>query len=71
MRWEKTLLAFGWIAPLVARSLGGLLHLPIGLAAMTAVFVSIALRVLHEQRAGVAVEAETAGVSSETASARF
>jgi hypothetical protein len=71
MRWEKTLLAFGWIAPLVARSLGGLLHLPIGLAAMTAVFLSIALRVLHEQRAGAAVEAETAGVPSETAAARF
>jgi hypothetical protein len=71
MRWEKTLLAFGWIAPLVARSLGGLLHLPVGLAAMTAVFISIALRVLHERHAGAAAVADTARVSSETATARL
>jgi hypothetical protein len=64
VRWEKTLLALGWIAPLVARSLGGLLDLPIGLAAMTAVFVLIAMRVLRMR----VLPMQTSGTACEDAS---
>ena len=37
--WEKSLLALVWIAPLVARNVAGLTHLPLGLA--TAVIVLV------------------------------
>ncbi|HEX5509098.1 MAG TPA: glycosyltransferase family 87 protein [Pseudolabrys sp.] len=47
-RWEKTLLAGAWLAPLVSRTSGKLLHLPIGFAALAAIFV---LTVMHA-RAG-------------------
>ena len=41
--WEKTLLALVWIAPLVARNIAGLTHIPLGLATAVIVLV-IAVR---------------------------
>ena len=41
--WEKSLLALVWIAPLVARNIAGLTHIPLGLG--TAIIVlAIAVR---------------------------
>ncbi len=42
--WEKTLLATLWITPLLARSIAHLTFIPIGVPAMTAVFVLILRR---------------------------
>jgi hypothetical protein len=49
--WEKTILALVWVAPLLARELAKLTYLPIGFAALLAVFLLIVLRVRGE-RAG-------------------
>ena len=41
--WDKSLLAFAWIAPLAARQIAEFIYLPVGLATAVAVF-AIALR---------------------------
>ena len=43
--WEKTILAAGWLAPIYARTVAGLLAFPIGLLSLIAVFVLILARV--------------------------
>jgi alpha-1,2-mannosyltransferase len=46
--WEKTALALAWIAPLLARSVMQLTHLPLGLLAMLALFTVLARRALAQ-----------------------
>jgi Glycosyltransferase family 87 len=48
-RWEKTVLALAWIAPVVARALAAVTYLPLGFFALTAVFIMIVVRVRSEQ----------------------
>jgi len=43
--WEKTILALVWVAPLLARELAKLSYLPLGFAALAAVFLLVVLRV--------------------------
>jgi len=46
--WEVSLLAAAWVVPLVARSLGGALYLPLGLASMLLLYVLTLHRALSE-----------------------
>ena len=48
--WEKTLLAFGWSAPLMARSLAKLAFLPVGLMALAATLTLVAIHSLVERK---------------------
>jgi hypothetical protein len=41
--WDKSLLAFAWIAPLAARQIAEFIYLPVGLATAVALF-AIAFR---------------------------
>jgi len=47
-RWEKTVLACAWLAPLVAREMARLLYLPVGLSAAAAVLLLVVIRVRRE-----------------------
>jgi hypothetical protein len=47
--FEKSVLAFAWIAPVAAREVAKLLYLPLGLCAVAAVFALIVLRVRAAQ----------------------
>lgn len=50
-RCEITVLAMAWTAPLVTRSLAGLIYLPFGLLTMTALYVIVIRRAVHDVRA--------------------
>lgn len=43
-RWEKTLLALAWMAPLLARALAQALHVPIGLLALVGIFALVVVK---------------------------
>jgi hypothetical protein len=47
-RWEKTVLALVWIAPVAAREIAKLMYLPLGFLALVAVFLLIVMRVRSE-----------------------
>lgn len=49
-RYEISVLAVAWIAPLVTRSLAGLIHLPFGLLAMIALYVIVIRRALRDRK---------------------
>jgi nitrate reductase gamma subunit len=53
--YEISLLAFIWIAPLVARTVAGTTGIPIGLVAMLALFALIMRRVIDERSRPVAL----------------
>jgi hypothetical protein len=55
--WEKTILALVWVAPLLARELTKLTYLPIGFAALAAVFLLIVLRVRAERAGNIGMAA--------------
>jgi hypothetical protein len=47
--WDKTLIAFAWFVPAIARSVGKFAHLPLGFFALVAIFVLIVLRAREER----------------------
>lgn len=59
-RWEKTVLAFAWLAPIAAREMAKLLHLPLGFSAAAAVLVLVAMRARRERTAVTFHELATA-----------
>lgn len=50
-RYEISILAVAWTAPLVTRSITGLIHLPLGLLAMIALYVIVIRRALLDLKA--------------------
>lgn len=53
--WDKTLLALGWIAPLLARTFAKTVYLPVGLFMLVAIFLLIVVRIRDERLAGAHV----------------
>ena len=53
--WEKTILALVWVAPLLARELAKLSYLPLGFAALAAVFLLVVLRVRGARASDAAI----------------
>jgi hypothetical protein len=49
-RWEKTALAFAWLAPVATRELARLTYVPIGFLSLATIF----LLILHRARAELA-----------------
>jgi hypothetical protein len=47
--WERTLIAFAWFVPAIARSVGKFAHMPIGFLALAAIFALIVLRARETQ----------------------
>jgi hypothetical protein len=46
--WDRTLIAFAWFVPAIARSIGKFAHLPLGFLALAAIFVLIVVRARKE-----------------------